>query len=600
MSISQPQAGARASIPARWLGLALALLAALVCLFASAPALAEEEFLDPADAFKFSARMRDAQTVEVNYEIADGYYMYRERFKFTAAGATLGEPVMPKGEIKFDETFNKDVEMYRGRLTIAVPVAVAPKDGRFTLTASSQGCADKGLCYSPQDASASLDTGAAGAAQTGAAQTGAAPAGAAPTSELGVIAGVLGGGKLLVIIPAFILLGLGLAFTPCVLPMLPILSSIIVGEGARATRRRALALSASYSAGMILVYTVLGVAAGLAGEGLGATLQDPWVLRGVALLIAALSLSMFGLYELQLPSALQTLLVRASGRHSSGKLIGVFAMGAISALIVGPCVAAPLAAALVYIGQSRDVVVGASALFALAVGMSIPLMLLGFSAGLLPKNGAWMVEVKRFFGVVMLGLALWLAVSAIPPALYMFGWMALLLGYGAYLLRMRPRKWQPLALGAVFSTLGALQLVGLASGSRDVLAPLSRMGAPAPAHGIDFARVKTEADLDAALAAAKGKTVMLDFYADWCVSCKEMEKFTFVVPAVKARLAGTVLLQVDVTANDAADKAMLKRFGLFGPPAIILFDGAGSEIADSRVVGYQDGAKFLVSLEKLK
>ncbi|MES3026120.1 MAG: protein-disulfide reductase DsbD [Pseudomonadota bacterium] len=594
MSKSQTQAGPRASMPARWLGLALALLAALVCLFGSAPALADEEFLDPAVAFKFSTRMRDAQTVEINYEIAPGYYMYRERFKFAAAGATLGEPLMPKGKIKFDETFNKDVEMYRDRITIAVPVT---GKGKFTLTVSSQGCADKGLCYSPQSASAALDTLDTQAAAK--ANAGAVP-GAAPTSELGVIAGVLGGGKLLVIIPAFILLGLGLAFTPCVLPMLPILSSIIVGEGERATRARALALSASYSLGMILVYTALGVAAGLAGEGLGATLQDPWVLRGVALLIVAMSLSMFGLYELQLPSSLQTLLVRASGRQSSGKLIGVFVMGAISALIVGPCVAAPLAAALVYIGQSRDVVVGASALFALAVGMSIPLMLLGFSAGLLPRNGAWMVEVKRFFGVVMLGLALWLAVSAIPPVLTMLGWMALLLGYGVYLLRRRPRKWQALALGAAFSTLGALQLVGLASGSRDVLAPLSKMGAPAAAHGIAFTRVKTGAELDAALAGAKGKTVMLDFYADWCVSCKEMEKFTFVLPAVQAKLADTLLLQVDVTANDAADKALLKRFNLFGPPAIILFDGNGREIADSRVVGYQDGATFLLSLEKLK
>jgi thiol:disulfide interchange protein DsbD len=577
--------------PRRWIGLALALLAALACLLASVPALADDDFLDPAVAFKFSARMLDGQTAEVTYEIAPGYYMYREPFKFKASGATLGTPQLPAGKIKFDETFNKDVEMYRELITILVPVQ---GDGAFTLTVTGQGCADKGLCYSPQDASAQLVAGGAVSAVSRPVGAAAAPA----TSELGLISGILGGGKLWVIIPAFIALGLGLAFTPCVLPMLPILSSIIVGEGTQVTRRRALSLSASYSMGMILVYTALGIAAGLIGEGLGATLQDPWVLRVVAVLIVAMALAMFGVYELQLPAALQTRLVRMSGRQSSGKLAGVFAMGALSALIVGPCVAPPLAGALVYIGQTRDLVVGGSALFAMALGMSVPLMLLGFSAGLLPKNGAWMVEIKRFLGVVMLGLALWLAVSAMPSVLYMFGWMALLLVYGAYLLR-GSRKWPVLALGAAFALLGALQLVGLLSGARDVFAPLEKLGRP-PAHGLAFMRIKTSAELDAALAGAKGKTVMLDFYADWCVSCKEMEKLTFVVPAVKQRLAGSVLLQVDVTANDAADKDMLKRFTLFGPPAIIMFDGNGREITDSRVVGYQDSAKFLASLEKLR
>jgi thiol:disulfide interchange protein DsbD len=381
--------------------------------------------------------------------------------------------------------------------------------------------------------------------------------------------------------------------------MVPILSSIIVGEG-EVARSRGFILSLAYSLGMAIVYTVLGVAAGLVGEGLSAALQNGWVLGAFAALIVAMSLSMFGFYELQLPGAMQTRLASASGRQKSGKLAGVFAMGAISALIVGPCVAAPLAGALVYISQTRDVVIGGAALFAMAVGMSIPLLLVGLSAGsLLPRAGAWMDAVKRFFGVLMLAMALWLVSPVLPGAAQMLLWTALLLGYGAYLLRQKGH-WAAMAFGVAFAVLGAVQLVGLASGARDPLAPLAQLGGagakPAP---LAFTRIKTVGQLDAALAQTGGKNAMLDFYADWCVSCKEMEKLTFIDPAVKARLANTVLLQVDVTANDADDKAMLKRFGLFGPPGIILFDRAGKEIADSRVIGYQDARKFLRSLDKL-
>jgi thiol:disulfide interchange protein DsbD len=277
-------------------------------------------------------------------------------------------------------------------------------------------------------------------------------------------------------------------------------------------------------------------------------------------------------------------------------------MGAISALIVGPCVAAPLAGALVYISQTRDVLVGGAALFAMAVGMSVPLLLVGVSAGsLLPKAGMWMEAVKRFFGVLMLAMALWMVAPVLPGLLQMLLWAALLLGYGFYLLRTtgKPRHWAAMAFGAGCAVLGATQLVGLASGARDPLAPLARFTGGAPAPQLAFTRIKTVEQLDQALAATNGKTAMLDFYADWCVSCKEMEKLTFVDPLVKTRLANTMLLQVDVTANDAQDRALLKRFGLFGPPGIILFDRSGKEIADGRVIGYQDSQKFLASLAKL-
>jgi thiol:disulfide interchange protein DsbD len=582
---------------------------------------ADEDFLPPEQAFKFSAHMLDAHTVVVNYAIADGYYMYRERFRFTANGATLGEPAIPPGKIKYDDTFQKNVETYHDGVEIRIPVDAA---GPFTLTATGQGCADKGLCYPPQEASVQLTPGAGGAPQMSVApgqggggfafpgqaaqpapqaDTPAAPAPAKPAapSELSGIAALLQGGRLLAIVPAFILLGLGLAFTPCVLPMVPILSSIIVGEGKEVHRTRGFVLSLAYSFGMAIVYTALGVAAGLLGEGLAAALQNPWVLGAFALLIVVMALSMFDVYQLQVPAALQTRLSTASGRQSSGKLAGVFVMGAISALIVGPCVAAPLAGALVYISQTRDVVIGGAALFAMAIGMSIPLLLVGVSAGsLLPRAGLWMESVKRFFGVLMLAMALWMAAPVLPGAAQMVLWAALLLGYGFYLLRGLRGHWAGLALGAASVVLGATQLVGVASGARDPLAPLARFTGGAPAQPLAFTRIKTVAQLDAALAATNGRTAMLDFYADWCVSCKEMEKLTFVDPAVKARLANTVLLQVDVTANDADDRAMLKRFGLFGPPGIILFDKQGKEIPDSRVIGYQDANRFLGSLGRLQ
>ncbi|WP_338680563.1 protein-disulfide reductase DsbD [Janthinobacterium sp. TB1-E2] len=618
-----------------------------MAVFGANHARADDEFLDPELAFKFSARMQDPSTIAVTYVIADGYYMYHERFKFEAVGAKLGTPVYPAGKVKFDDTFQKNVETFRKTLTITIPVEAA---GAFTLKATGQGCSDKGLCYAPQDATAQLvgggggqsmapgglpskfalpaapavDTAAVNGPQAQASPgvsvmsipqaditSTAEPVAAAPVaasaapaqSEMGKIEAALKGGKLLVIVPLFMLLGLGLAFTPCVLPMVPILSSIIIGDGAKVSRSRGLLLSLTYALGMAIVYTALGVAAGLAGEGLAAQLQNPWVLGFFALLMAGLALSMFGFYELQVPAFLQGKLTSVSNQQSSGRLAGVFVMGAISALIVGPCVAAPLAGALLYISQTRDVVIGGSALFAMAVGMSVPLLLVGVSAGtLLPRAGAWMDAVKRFFGVLQLGVAWWLVSPVLPGAVQMLGWTVLFVGYGMYLLVGKSgakNAWVAKAFGVVFAVLGAMQLVGVASGGRDPLAPLAHLGG-GQVHAQPFTRVKTVAQLDAALAQLNGKPALLDFYADWCVSCIEMEKLTFVDPAVREKMGKAVLLQVDVTANDADDKAMLKRFQLFGPPGIIMFNPQGQEIAQSRVIGFQNAATFLTSLRKLE
>src|SRR5450830_373718 len=644
MSRFPRRAAARASSPLHlvmaWLSACLVL--AMLIFGAGAAHAADDEFLDPELAFKFSARMQDPSTVAVTYEIADGYYMYREHFKFQAVNGKLGAPVYPAGKVKFDETFQKKVETYRHSVTIAIPVEAA---GSFTLKATGQGCSDKGLCYAPQDAQAQLVGGGGQSVAPGAVASKfvlpAAPAvdtaavkgpqaqaspgvsvlsipqaditstpdavpvaasASTPTTqagEMGLIESSLKGGKLLVIVPLFLVFGLGLSFTPCVWPMVPILSSIIVGEGAGIKRSRSFLLSLAYVLGMALVYSALGVTAGLLGEGLAARLQNPWVLSTFALLMAGLSLSMFGFYELQVPAALQQRLTNASNQQASGKLLGVFVMGAISALIVGPCVAGPLAGVLLYISQTRDAVLGGQALFTLAIGMGIPLLLVGLSAGwLLPRAGAWMDAVKRFFGFMLLVTAWWILSPVLPGAVQMLGWAVLGIAYGMYLLNGKG-AWVAKSFGLAFAVLGALQLVGVASGGRDPLSPLSHLGGGQAAHEQSFVRVKTVAQLDAALAQLNGKTALLDFYADWCVSCKEMEKLTFTKPAVRDKMALSVLLQVDVTANDADDKAMLKRFQLFGPPGIILFNAQGQEIPHSRVIGFQDAETFLASLSKL-
>lgn len=610
---------------------------------------ADEDFLEPEQAFKFSAKMLDTKTVAVTYAIADGYYMYRERFKFAVEGAKLGEPIFPAGKVKFDETFQKNVETYRHSVTIKLPVEA---NGSFVLKSTGQGCADKGLCYPPMESEAKLtpvgrggllsaiqtaktDTSTTSAlpgrtstsATTANAQLSTVPAAEKPggakatavaTPDVSVAstpasvpaapavlaaatnnedgADKLKTGSLIVVIPAFIGLGLGISLTPCVWPMIPILSFIILGEGMAVSRRRGFILSLTYSLGMATVYTLLGVAAGLAGKGLAAALQNPWVLGSFAVLMIVMALSMFDLYQVQIPASIQTRLTKLSESQARGKLFGVYTMGAISALVVGPCVTPPLTGALVYISQTRDALLGGGALFAMAMGMSVPLLVVGVSAGsILPRSGLWMQQVKYFFGTIMIGMAIWIAAPIMPAAVQMVGWAALGLGYGAYLLWNQRAGWIAKAVGIAFAVVGTVQLVGVATGGRDALAPLAHLrGEPVP-HVV-FKRIKSTADLDAVLASAAGKPVMLDFYADWCVSCKEMEKLTFTDARVQKQFAGMVLVQVDVTANDADDKAMLKRFNLFGPPGIILFDKAGYEIPGGRVIGYQDPDKFLRSI----
>nr|HET7860121.1 protein-disulfide reductase DsbD [Caldimonas sp.] len=618
---------------------------ALVAVAALRPAHAEDDFLPPEQAFRFSARPHDARSVEVTFAIAPGYYLYREQFKFAATGASLGAPTIPPGKVKYDETFQKNVETYRNAISIVVPVEQAGAE--FRLAVTSQGCADAGLCYPPMQSTAAVALtgfGGAGTARVVDAGDGAnapvatpasiaaAPA-AAATSESSGIEAVLRGGAFWSVVGAFFVAGVLLSLTPCVLPMLPIVSSIVVGQAGTpalasagggsgnatpggVSRGRGFALAASYSFGMAVVYTAFGVVAGLAGEGLAAALQNAWVLGAFALGLVALSLSMFGVYELQLPSALTSRFAAAAHKLPAGRVAGVCAMGGVSALIVSPCVAAPLAGALLYLSQTRDVWLGGTALFSLAAGMSVPLLLVGASAGaLLPRAGAWMVEVKAAFGVLLLGVAVWTVQPVLPGPLALALWGLLAL-FAAGLLVHRARALQSTeraavkppapglgwrqAIAALLGLVGVLQVVGAASGATDPLQPLARFTAQRdvdPAPGMPrFQTVKSVADLDAILKSA-GKPVMLDFYADWCVSCKEMERFTFSDAGVQKKLAGALLLKADVTANDAQDRELLKRFSLFGPPGTIFFDAAGNEVRPARLIGYQNSSRFLETLK---
>ncbi len=580
------------------------MMRALFLLFALLIPLAHaEEFLDPAVAFKPTARALDAQTIEVSFAIAKGYYLYRDKFRFAIDGdaATLGPPVFPKGKEKNDENFGK-VEVFFNSVAIRLPVernASGPLPLKLNVT--SQGCADAGVCYPPQTQTVSVELPATGSPA-------AAPA-AVDADESGKIAGILRNAGFWANLAFFFIAGLGLALTPCVLPMIPILSGIIAGQGHKNSHARGFALSLAYVLGMAVTYAAAGIAAGMTGTLLSAALQNAWVLGAFALVFVVLSFSMFGFYELQLPVTLQSKLSEESGHLRGGRGIGVFAMGALSALIVGPCVAAPLAGALLYIGQTGDAVLGGTALFVMALGMGVPLIAVGVAGGsLLPKTGPWMEAVKKGFGVLLLATAVWLVSPVIPPVAAMLAWAALLIIPAIFLHALDPlpqhaggwqRFWK--GIGIVMLLTGAALLIGALAGSRDPLQPLAGLRGQAVAAEVNklpFEPVRSVAELDARLAAVD-RPVMLDFYADWCVSCKEMERYTFADPAVRAKMADFTLLKADVTANTAEDKALLARFGLYGPPGIIFFTPAGREIRGLRVVGFQEASVFMKQLARV-
>lgn len=592
------------------------------------------DFLDPEQAFKVKAELGANRSVSLHWDIAKGYKLYRDRVKVSVekGSANVQQPVLPKGITITDPSTNEKLEIYHDRLDVAVPVSKA--DGRFTMQVEYQGCAEDGLCYPPITKSYEIDPGVPGVLAAAGEQNPAPAAGVAGAAkpstpsaavssgntnvkaggenDLSLAKATLAGGSLWKISIAFLFFGLLLSFTPCVLPMIPILSSIIVGEG-EVTRRRSFLMAVAYCLGMSLVYTSLGVAAGLAGEGLSGALQKPWVLVLFALLLVLLSLSMFDVYQLQMPAAIQNRLNQASGKQKGGKFLGVFVMGSLSALIVGPCVAAPLAGTLVYISQTKDVLIGGLALFSMALGMSVPLLLVGLSAGsLLPKAGGWMIGVKYVFGLLLIAVAVWMVSPVLPVQGVMLAWGAFAILCAVFLNVFETHTGKTTigqrfgkAFGLVLFVIGIAELVGAASGGSNALEPLGHLqagrgsaGDKAQGEKIAFKRISTPAELDKALQSSD-RPVMLDFYADWCVACKEMEKFTLHDPKVKEELGKLTLLQVDVTSNSEDARALMKRFGLFGPPGIIFFDRTGREIPDSRVIGVMEAPAFYDHIKKL-
>jgi thiol:disulfide interchange protein DsbD len=642
----------------------LAFLAVMLCALAPSPVVAQDDFLPPEEAFVFSAATTTPDAVDIHFKIAPKYYMYRERFAFAATpDATpswLGTPVFPDGIVTYDPTFEKDLEVYYDQVTVRLPLlAGAPQP--LTLAVTGQGCADAGLCYPPMtqeivltpteggykasgkavkasvpgpqpQASVSKPKGATGALGFLSGPGSSSAANADATSDVGFrqaldlgdtgFASYLAAAGWLEIMLLCLALGVLLSFTPCVLPMVPILLAIVAGDAGHAhkvTRGRGFGLAAVFVLGMSIVYTALGVTAALIGASLAIWLQTPWVLALFAIILALLALAMFDVFTVQTPVGLQSALNQRLSRLPGGKYGGVFLMGMVSALIVGPCVAAPLAGVLLFISQTGDLVVGASALFALAWGEGLLLLLVGATSGrLMPKAGPWMEGVKRLFGVLLFATAWWMVQPIVADWVAMLGW-AVLAAWAATLLgafeaipsEASAGRYLSKALGLLMALWAGVLIVSLAAGGRDLFAPLTVFtpttstsvagagaggGVAAGAIGRDavkeqFTRVRTVAELDHVLANTD-RPVMLDFYADWCVSCIQMEKFTFTDPVVAKQMSDLVLVQADVTRNTADDRELLKRFRLFGPPGIIFFDGHGQELDDARVVGFKAAGDF--------
>jgi len=512
-----------------------------------------------------------------------------------------------------------DVAVYTHAIDLSIPLLRNNTNAtEISLSSRFQGCADIGICYPPANKTIKLQLPAIDAASTEKpAPATAAPAGqqtlsAQPTdatggietSEQDQITNLLKGSSSWLILASFFGIGLLLAFTPCVFPMIPILSGIIAGQGKQITTRKAFTLSLIYVLAIAVTYTIAGVMAGLFGSNIQAAFQNPWILSTFAAVFVLLAFSMFGFYELQLPASWQSKISDMSNRQEGGSLIGVAIMGLLSALIVGPCVAPPLAGALIFIGQTGDWLLGGLALFAMSMGMGAPLIAIGTSAGkILPRAGAWMDTVKAVFGVVMLGLAISMLERFIPAYASMLLWGMLLIVSAIYMgavhqLPVEASGWSKLwkGLGMVLLIYGVLFLVGVAAGGKDAMQPLRGIlvaGGGSASH-VSFKRIKSTDDLERELAAAAtaGKPVMLDFYADWCVYCKQMEKNTFPEPEVTSLLANFVLLQADVTAQDETDLALQKQIGVPAPPAMIFWNSAGEEYRHLRLMGYMNAADF--------
>ncbi len=579
----------------------------------------EAPALQPEEAFVFESIGYNADTALLRFTAKPGYYLYVDKFSFRVSGNDdfeIRTVELPEGVIKDDPEFGP-VPVYYG--LVEVPLRLNRPAGPQTnlmIEADFQGCRDGDICYPPMSRAVTFLMPAAaadiGQGSRSVDEAGGVPSAEVPVTEQDRLARLLTSSPTNAVV-AFFIAGLLLAFTPCVFPMVPILSGIIVGQGDRLTTARAFWLSLVYVLAMAITYTVAGVLAGLFGQNLQAVFQNPWIISGFVLVFILLAMSMFGFYELQLPGRLQTRLAEASNRQQGGHLWGVAVMGFLSALIVGPCVAPPLMAALIVIGASGDAVLGGTALFAMSMGMGVPLILFGVSAGkLVPKAGAWMDSVKAVFGVGLLALSIWMLERILPGGVIMLLWGSLAIACGIYLgalerIESGSSGWRRLwkSLGVLLLVLGILEVIGAAAGGDYWLKPLEGISNPAAdgaqADHAAFERIKSVDDLNRALASAAqtDRGTMLDFYADWCVECKRMERNTFPEPGVQALISHLQLLQADVTANDATDQALMKTFGIIGPPAILFFDRNGEEMKPYRLVGYFEPDEFSIHLQRV-
>ena len=576
---------------------------------------AQDDILDPDDAFQISHDSLPGQ-FKVNWVIAEGHYLYRDKIQITTEESSVDSKplIMPAGEAKDDPIFNKTLYVFHNFADATLPYQYTFNgDKDVTFKVKYQGCSEiSGICYPPQTKKFTVRLSPITAAQA-AAIAESPNALSEPVSEQDEMSNALRSGNTWLTLIIFFGAGLLLAFTPCVFPMIPILSGIIVGQGEDISTRKAFYLSLVYVLAMALTYTVIGILVGLSGENIQAWFQNPWIIGSFAILFVGLSFSMFGFYDMQMPASIQSKLATISNSQQGGHIAGVAIMGFLSALIVGPCVTAPLVGALIYIAETGDAVLGGMALFSLSMGMGAPLLLIGASAGkLLPRAGLWMDAVKAVFGVLLLGLAIWLLERVTPVAVTMAMWAALIIVSAIYMgaidsISDGSSGWKKLwkGLGVLLLIYGIIILIGLASGNRNVFQPLKGLagaGSSATqqiAH-LKFKQIKGVAGLNAALAEARaaGKPVMLDFYADWCVSCKEMEHFTFTDPAVIKALEGVVLLQADVTPNDDKDTELYKHFGIIGPPSIMFFGADGKERKNYRVVGFMEAEKFKQQIKR--
>jgi thiol:disulfide interchange protein DsbD len=569
------------------------------------PGAANDEPLPPEQAFVMNARFDAANELTVSWQIQPGYYLYRNQFEFAVDGAIeLGTPSLPQGVALTDQNYGA-VEVFYDYVEARIPFSRAsPDDAPVTIRSVFQGCKEDSICYPPMEQSMALTVPAT---STFDGTTSAAATLDAPISEQDFLARVILNDSMWIVLGTFYVLGLGLAFTPCVLPMIPILSSIIAGNGA-VTPGKGFALSLSYVLGMAVTYTAAGAAAAMAGGQIQAMFQQPWIITLFAAMFVVLALGMFGMYELQMPSAIQSRVSALANKQRGGTFVGTAVMGALSALIVTACVAPPLIATLAVMGQSGDVVRGGSALFALSMGMGSPLLVVGASAGsILPRAGAWMNTVKAAFGVMMLGVAIWMMDRVLPASTVLVLWALLVFLSGVFLgafdaLPEHPAPSRRFAkgIGVLACLYGAMMLIGATLGGEDPLQPIPRgilsvgNAAATPAEQLEFRAIESVAELDTALAEARsaGRPVMIDFTADWCVSCREMEEYTFPEATVIAALEPFLLLRADVTANNDDDKALLSRFKSYGPPTIAFFDARGGAQDPYKLVGYVPAAEF--------